>query len=121
MFKLSTGSARRSVVFCTAFFFGAAFSTQAATIENARYDTLIRQARGGDTAPALDYLRHAEISGSVASRYVNDWIAVSSWAGRDEEVSEVYSRWSSRLQLSASGHATAGRAFRNLHMWDAAI
>jgi biofilm PGA synthesis protein PgaA len=121
MFKLSTGSARRSVVFCTAFFFGAAFSTQAATIENARYDTLIRQARGGDTAPALDYLRHAEISGSVASRYVNDWIAVASWAGRDEEVSEVYSRWSSRLQLSASGHATAGRAFRNLHMWDAAI
>lgn len=87
----------------------------------ADYDALIRQARAGETSPVLEFLRHTQIAGPSAARYVNDWIAVASWARRDQEVAQIYEEWSLRLALSASSSATAGAAYRNLRRWDAGV
>jgi biofilm PGA synthesis protein PgaA len=110
----------RTAIFCISVF-GSAVPVAHAAIDNTAYDALIKEARSGDTAPVLDYLRHVDLSGPVASRYVNDWIAVASWAGRDEEVADVYARWSSGLVLSASAHAIAGSALRKLRRWNSSI
>ncbi len=98
-----------------------ASTANAAVSGAAEYDVLIRQAQAGNTAPVLDYLRQTDISGASAERYVNDWIAVASWAGRSEEVAGVYARWSPEMKLSASANAIAARALRNLRRWDAAL
>lgn len=93
----------------------------AAAQDTPQYDALIRQAQAGDTAPVLNFLRQADIKGALAERYVSDWIAVASWAGRNQEVAELYAKWFAQLSLPAPAHATAARAMRNLRLWEPSI
>ena len=88
----------------------ASFPAFAAT--DADYDTLVRRARTGDTAPALTYLNQREKDQSLQQR--EDHIVIASWAGRSEEVVQAYAHYPQPSSLSPAVIATVARAHRNL-------
>ena len=78
---------------------------------NAHYDDLIRKARSGDTAPALEYLRqHVQ---EQTKQQQEDHIVIASWAGRDSEVLDAYTHMQDTSTLSAPILASVARAYRN--------
>lgn len=86
-----------------------------------QYDSLIIKARAGDTAPVLDYLQKESKAGPLNSGQVDDWLQIAGWAGRDQEVIDVYERYHSSVNLSSRGLASAARAYRNEKRWDQAL
>ena len=86
-----------------------------------QYDSLIIKARAGDTAPVLDYLQKESKAGPLNSGQVDDWLQIAGWAGRDQEVIDVYERYHSSTNLSSRGLAAAARAYRNEKRWDQAL
>ncbi len=85
------------------------------------YDSLIIRARAGDTAPVLNYLQQESNAGPLNSGQVDDWLQIAGWAGRDQEVIDVYERYHSSMNLSSRGLASAARAYRNEKRWDQAL
>ncbi len=85
------------------------------------YDSLIIKARAGDTAPVLNYLQQESNAGPLNSGQVDDWLQIAGWAGRDQEVIDVYERYHSSMNLSSRGLASAARAYRNEKRWDQAL
>lgn len=81
------------------------------------YDALVIKARAGDHAPALDYLARQP----VTPRYLNDHVAIASWAGRDQEVVQVYEANRGKGMLSVDSQALVARAYRNLKRWNEAL
>ncbi len=86
-----------------------------------QYDSLIIRARAGDTAPVLDYLQEESKAGPLQSGQVDDWLQIAGWAGRDQEVIDVYERYQSSMNISSRGLASAARAYRNEKRWDQAL
>ncbi|WP_145588375.1 hypothetical protein, partial [Yersinia rochesterensis] len=72
----------------------------------------------GDTAPVLDYLQKESKAGPLNSGQVDDWLQIAGWAGRNQEVIDVYERYHSSINLSSRGLASAARAYRNEKRWD---
>lgn len=90
-------------------------------LADTQYDSLIIKARAGDTAPVLDYLQKESKAGPLNSGQVDDWLQIAGWAGRDQEVIDVYERYHSSINLSSRGLASAARAYRNEKRWDQAL
>ena len=93
----------------------------AATLPAEAYDALVRRARSGDTAPALEYLRQEPLARPDAARMVADWIDIAGWARLDEEVVQVYREHGARRELPVSTLANVALAHRNLRQWDEAL
>lgn len=84
------------------------------------YDALIRQARAGNYAPALNVLRQLPPEQHVAGR-VSDHLRIASWAGLGDEVLAVYETRSRQLHLSPEALSAVARTYRDQQRWDAAI
>lgn len=93
----------------------------AAPSPDGAYDALVRGARAGDTAPALELLRQQQFAPENAARRIADWIDIAGWARLDEEVAQVYRQHGSQRELPASTLGTVARALRNLRQWDEAL
>ena len=85
------------------------------------YDTMVRRAREGDTAPALAFLRAQPLTEADGARRVADWIDIAGWAGLDGEVVQVYRQHGLQRALPVSTLGTVARAHRNLREWDDAL
>lgn len=85
------------------------------------YDALVRRARAGDTAPALEFLRRERLAPADTVRRVADWIDIAGWARLDEEVVQVYHQYGADRQLPVSTLGGVARAHRNLRQWDEAL
>ncbi len=57
----------------------------AAQTAASRYDTVIKQARDGDTAPALDYLSEMLKQDPSNARVLYDYVVILGWAGRNAD------------------------------------
>ncbi|MGL4182121.1 hypothetical protein [Enterobacter ludwigii] len=58
--------------------------------EHSQYDALIIEARKGNTEPALSWFSgHHRLDESQ----VADWMQIALWAGKDNEVINVYSQY----------------------------
>ena len=85
------------------------------------YDAMVRRARTGDTAPALEFLRQTPFTSADASSRVADWIDIAGWARLDGEVVQVYRQHGLQRDLPVSTLGTVARAHRNLREWDDAL
>ncbi|WP_211284481.1 poly-beta-1,6 N-acetyl-D-glucosamine export porin PgaA [Xenorhabdus mauleonii] len=96
---------------------GCAITTEAAQMD---YDSLIQQARNGNTAPMLEYIRQEEKQRHLSSSQIADWLQIASWAGHDDEVISLWQRYRS-MSIPARGITAAARAYRNERQWPQAI
>ncbi|WP_213704057.1 poly-beta-1,6 N-acetyl-D-glucosamine export porin PgaA, partial [Klebsiella aerogenes] len=85
------------------------------------YDQHVLQAREGNYSPFLDYLQQYQQQHALTSEQVADWLQVASWAGRDEEVIQVWQRYQVYMALPARGTAAAAQAYRNQKRWSSAL
>jgi len=81
------------------------------------YDSLIVQAREGNTQPALDYLRGLGTKASLDQRF--DHILLASWAGLPDEVIAVYDGLLVTVgrELPLEVRIAVARSFRDLKKW----
>ncbi|WP_312558857.1 poly-beta-1,6 N-acetyl-D-glucosamine export porin PgaA [Atlantibacter hermannii] len=86
-----------------------------------QYDQLIIQAREGNTRGLLDYLQTQEQQNELNANQVADWLQVAGWAGNDAEVSRVWQRYHTRMDIPTRGVAAAARAYRNQKQWNTAL
>ncbi len=103
---------RRSVLLCLAM-----ASSAAGAADIANYDELMERARGGDYGPALLALRAAPLQG----RALNDYIAVSGWAGRRDDVIRAYESYGRGVALPDYSLLQVARAYRDDRRWDDAL
>ena len=97
---------------------GAQTAGAGSVVPDAHYDDLVRKARSGDTAPALEYLRqHVK---EQTRQQQEDHIVIASWAGRDSEVLEAYAHVQDKSALSAPILASVARAYRNTRDYERA-
>lgn len=85
------------------------------------YEKQIQQARNGNYTPFLDYVQHYQQKNSLTSGQVADWLQVASWAGRDDEVIQVWQRYGVYMPLPARGVAAVAQARRNQKAWQPAL
>ncbi|EIV3803898.1 TPA: poly-beta-1,6 N-acetyl-D-glucosamine export porin PgaA [Klebsiella aerogenes] len=85
------------------------------------YDQHVLQAREGNYSPFLDYLQQYQQQHALTPEQVADWLQVASWAGRDEEVIQVWQRYQVYMALPARGTAAAAQAYRNQKRWSSAL
>ncbi|ANI29009.1 biofilm formation protein HmsH [Yersinia entomophaga] len=90
-------------------------------VADTHYDSLIIQARDGNTTPILDFLQKASSAGMLNSGQVADWLQIAGWAGHDNDVIAIYQRYQSSMQIPARGLAAVARAYRNQKRWDQAL
>lgn len=83
------------------------------------YDSLIRQARTGDYAPALNVLRQLPAERQTSGQ-VSDHLLIASWAQQDDEVLKVYETQGRQRQLTTQALATVARTYRNQQRWQSA-
>lgn len=77
-----------------------------------RYDELVRQARSGNTAPVLAYLKRNVKTQTPQQQ--EDHIVIAAWAGKDQEVINAYAQVHARATLAPSTLGSAAKAYRNL-------
>lgn len=85
------------------------------------YEKQIQQARNGNYTPFLDYVQHYQQQNALTSGQVADWLQVASWAGRDDEVIQVWQRYGVYMPLPARGVAAVAQARRNQKAWQPAL
>lgn len=82
------------------------------------YDKMIVQARAGNSSPVLDYLADAAKQRPLTPDEVADWLQIAGWANQDQQVTDVWQRYSVREAIPARGVVAAARAYRNLKQWE---
>ncbi len=85
------------------------------------YEQQIQQARNGNYAPFLQYLQRYQQQHALTPEQVADWLQVASWAGRDDDVIQVWLRYKVYMPLPARGVAAAAQARRNQKAWQPAL
>lgn len=81
--------------------------------EHSQYDALIIEARKGNTEPALSWFSgHHRLDESQ----VADWMQIALWAGKDNEVINVYSQYKHHT-LPARAYSALAIAYRNKQVW----
>ncbi|EPV8385106.1 poly-beta-1,6 N-acetyl-D-glucosamine export porin PgaA [Enterobacter cloacae] len=85
--------------------------------DNNQYDAMIIEARKGNTQPALTWFSgHHQLDESQ----VADWMQIALWAGKNDEVIEVYSHHQN-YTLPARALAALAVAWRNKQEWKKAL
>lgn len=85
------------------------------------YDQQIQQARNGNYTSFLHYLQRYQQQHALTPEQVADWLQVASWAGRDDEVIQVWLRYNVYMPLPARGVAAAAQSWRNQKQWQPAL
>lgn len=85
------------------------------------YDQHVLQAREGNYAPFLDYLQQYQHQHALTPEHVADWLQIASWAGRDDEVIQVWQRYQACMALPARATAATAQAYRNQKQWSSAL
>lgn len=85
------------------------------------YDTLVQEARSGNTTALLGYLREHEQQNPLNANQVADWLQVANWAGQDTEVVKVWQRYHDTLAIPARGEVAVARSYRNLKQYPASL
>ncbi len=85
------------------------------------YDQHVLQAREGNYTPFLDYLQRYQQQHALTPEHVADWLQIASWAGRDDEVVQVWQRYQAYMALPVRGTAAAAQAYRNQKQWSSAL
>lgn len=85
------------------------------------YEQQIQQARNGNYTSFLHYLQRYQQQHALTPEQVADWLQVASWAGRDDEVIEVWLRYHVYMPLPARGVAAAAQSRRNQKQWQSAL
>jgi len=87
----------------------------------ATYDQLVRQAREGDTASALIYLRQLGEEATPTQRL--DHILIASWVGLGQEVVDLYQNLPANVKsaLPVDGQIAVARSFRDLKQWQESL
>jgi biofilm PGA synthesis protein PgaA len=83
------------------------------------YDQMVRDARAGQTTPALNVLRQVP-PGQSTTGQISDHLQIASWAGLDAEVVQVYETQGRDRVLPVQALTATARAYRNLKRWDQA-
>ncbi|MEB0047952.1 MULTISPECIES: poly-beta-1,6 N-acetyl-D-glucosamine export porin PgaA [unclassified Pseudomonas] len=83
------------------------------------YDQMVRDARAGNYAPALNVLRQVPVNQATTSQ-VSDHLQIAGWAGLDAEVVQVYEAQGRNRVLPVQALVATARAYRNLKRWDSA-
>lgn len=83
------------------------------------YDSLIIEARRGNSTPLFSYLENQENKNTLSPNQIADWLQVSSWgANRDGATIDIWQRYQGRMELPARGKIAAARAYRNQKSWN---
>ncbi len=85
------------------------------------YEQQIQQARNGNYVPFLNYLQRYQQQHALTPEQVADWLQVAAWAGRDDEVIQVWRRYGIYMPLPARGVAAVAQARRNQKAWEPAL
>lgn len=85
------------------------------------YDQLIIQAREGNTRGLLDYMRAQEQQNELNANQVADWLQVAGWSGNDAEVTRVWQRYHTSMDIPVRGVSAAARAYRNQKQWNTSL
>lgn len=85
------------------------------------YEQQIQQARNGNYAPFLNYLQRYQQQHALTPEQVADWLQVAAWAGRDDEVIQVWRRYGIYMPLPARGVAAVAQSRRNQKAWQPAL
>ncbi|MDY0251042.1 MAG: poly-beta-1,6 N-acetyl-D-glucosamine export porin PgaA [Pseudomonas sp.] len=88
---------------------------------DSNYDSLVNQARLGNSAPLLSWLEQNRSQLNANRRA--DWLQVTGWAGDDQQVILI---WESlprtvRAHVPERGVLAVARAYRNLQQWERAL
>ncbi|MCF0252628.1 MAG: poly-beta-1,6 N-acetyl-D-glucosamine export porin PgaA [Shigella flexneri] len=84
---------------------------------NTLYEKKIRQARNGNYAVFLHYLQNYHKQNDLSTEQVADWLQVSSWAGNDEKVIQIWQQYQNNINLPARGIAAVAQSWRNKKEW----
>ena len=86
------------------------------------YNTLIQQARSGNTQPALQYLRqrHANTMHPVRQELLDN-VSIASWDGLDDELVQLHNKYRNVIAWPADTLGIVAKSWRNLQQWDKAI
>lgn len=85
------------------------------------YEQQIQQARNGNYTPFLDYVQRYQQQHALTPENVADWLQVAGWAGRDDEVIQVWRRYGIYMPLPARGVAAVAQSRRNQKAWQPAL
>ncbi|KJN19279.1 poly-beta-1,6 N-acetyl-D-glucosamine export porin PgaA [Enterobacter sichuanensis] len=85
------------------------------------YEQQIQQARNGNYTPFLDYVQRYQQQHALTPENVADWLQVAGWAGRDDEVIQVWRRYGIYMPLPARGVAAVAQSSRNQKAWQPAL
>lgn len=85
------------------------------------YEQEIQQARNGNYTPFLDYVQRYQQQHALTPENVADWLQVAGWAGRDDEVIQVWRRYGIYMPLPARGVAAVAQSRRNQKAWQPAL
>lgn len=105
-FHKKTGNSTNRIIFAiglTSVFSPFAFANDKS------YDSLIYEARGGNTQPALRYFDRAT---DLNNEKIADWMQIASWANNDALVISLYDRYKMN-QLPFRAYQAAATAYRN--------
>lgn len=84
---------------------------------NTLYKEKIQQARNGNYAIFLDYLQDYRKQKNLNAEQVADWLQVSSWAGNDEQVIQIWQQYHNNISIPARGIAAVAQSWRNKKKW----
>ncbi len=85
------------------------------------YEQQIQEARNGNYTSFLDYLQRYQQQHALTPEQVADWLQVAAWAGRDNEVIQVWQRYGIYMPLPARGVAAVAQSRRNQKAWQPAL
>lgn len=77
------------------------------------YEQQIQQARNGNYTPFLNYLQRYQQQHALTPEQVADWLQVAAWAGRNDEVIQLWQRYGIYMPLPARGVAAVAQARRD--------
>jgi len=85
--------------------------------QSQNYDALVRDARNGNTAPALSWFASHK---SLTNQQIADWLQIASWAGQDAEVISVYERYRHE-NFPLRAYPAVAKAYRNQKRWSESL
>lgn len=85
------------------------------------YEQQIQQARNGNYTPFLNYLQRYQQQHALTPEQVADWLQVAAWAGRNDEVIQLWQRYGIYMPLPARGVAAVAQARRDQKAWQPAL
>lgn len=85
------------------------------------YEQQIQQARNGNYTPFLNYLQRYQQQHALSPEQVADWLQVAAWAGRNDEVIQLWQRYGIYMPLPARGVAAVAQARRDQKAWQPAL